>query len=181
MMNNKDLFDMLEDLPEPVKIECAKDGESMLASKGGTVSARSVVEGEAITFRVGEVVFVPNLKFNLLSLRKLVKNGINVDFQAEKAVIMQGDRIVGNAEVRGNLYYFRMWKLRKDAALVTKNETETQTVLWHQRYGHLGLKNLEKLMKSEMVVGLEKLKKCEKIFCEPCAESKLVRLPFNGS
>lgn len=36
-------------------------------------------------------------------------------------------------------------------------------------------------MKSEMVVGLEKLKKCEKIFCEPCAESKLVRLPFNGS
>lgn len=74
MVNNEDLFDMLEDLPEPVKIECAKDGESMLASKGGTVSARSVVEGEAITFRVGEVVFVPNLKFNLLSLRKLVKN-----------------------------------------------------------------------------------------------------------
>lgn len=50
--------------------------------------------------------------------------------------------------------------------------------LWHRRYGHIGNTGLKKLVKYNMVEGIEKFQLIKIDFCEPCIKGKMSRKPF---
>ena len=50
-----------------------------------------------------------------------------------------------------------------------------QVDLWHQRLGHASHKQLEKISKCDVVIGLPKFEKIEKCICGPCQMGKQVK------
>ena len=81
----------------------------------------------------------------------------------------------------GSLYYLNC--PTDHQANAAKNQSpDTKEDIWHRRYGHLGLHNLKKLSKKELVDGFDYNVSREISFCESCVEGKHQRrkFPVNG-
>ncbi|KAF2904494.1 hypothetical protein ILUMI_01677 [Ignelater luminosus] len=76
MVNRLEYFYKLEDLEIPVQITIAKDGEHLIAKKCGYI--KMYAENGRI-IKVDKVLYVPNLKCNLMSVSKLEKHGLKVN------------------------------------------------------------------------------------------------------
>ena len=96
-----------------------------------------------------DVLFVPNLTCNLLSVFKAVKKGISVTFNEHGCVIKDAKhRLITVGNKVGNHYHVMYAKLKDHLYTVTEpklpenDEQLSREHLWHCRYGLLGVKNL---------------------------------------
>lgn len=71
-------FSKLEAI-DPVLVEIA-DGETLVANKKGTVSLRLNLSNGRMEINLEDVLFVPKLKANLVSVRRLTRKGYSVVF-----------------------------------------------------------------------------------------------------
>lgn len=184
MSNNKVLFDRLEKLETPVVIQTAKSGVNMVARFKGRVTACAVVHGEEIEIRIDDVLYIPELSLNLLSLRRLENSGKKVIFFGGRVTVEVDGEVVATGRQHGRLYCmdFECVKQRgaTSSALMT-GRVSKQLELWHQRFGHLGNENLLKLVNKGMVEGMKIAsggKKNEMLLCESCITAKQTREPF---
>ena len=53
-----------------------------------------------------------------------------------------------------------------------------QVDLWHQRLGHASHKQLEKISRCDVVVGLPKFGKTDKCICGPCQIGKQIKSKY---
>lgn len=185
MSNNKALFDYLEKI-KPVVIQTAKSGVNMIAQYKGRVTACAVVGGSEIEIRIEDVLYIPELSLNLLSLRRLENSGKKVIFFGGRVTVEADNEVVATGRQHGRLYGmdFECVKVRNgsvsSSALVT-GRVNKHLELWHQRFGHLGNENLLKLVNKRMVEGMKIMdagEKNEKLLCEPCITAKQTREPF---
>ena len=58
---------------------------------------------------------------------------------------------------------------------------DTKEEIWHRNFGHLGMKNLQKLATDQLVNGLENDVIKDIKFCEPCVDGKHPRSSFPKS
>lgn len=114
-----------------------------------------------------------------MSLSRLLKAGVKVEFQPDCAVLSRNGETIAVAELQGNLFYLRMKSLTKESAMLAKGDSD-ELQLWHKRFGHLSYKNVRHLKLNNMVDGIGEVH-IDGGFCESCAESKMIRLPFNKS
>lgn len=70
MANDKSMFESLEKLDTPVIIQTAKSGVNLLAHYKGRIVASALVEDGKIRVNMEDVLFIPELSLNLLSLRR---------------------------------------------------------------------------------------------------------------
>lgn len=178
MVNDKSDFYSYELVASPLKIRVAKSNQSMDVKGIGTVKVVSYVNGVPITCNITQVLHVPELERNLLSIKKLDKLGIRAIF--DNGVLLQEkatNEIVAQG-VLNNLYDLKFELIRPECNLTeTQNKNST---LWHKRFGHIGNIGLEKLVKHKMVEGIDENLKIERnSFCEPCVSGKMCRLPFH--
>ena len=118
---------------------------------------------------LSDVLYVPNLSYNLLSVKKstdtikstaLISNFLNAEGEVEAT----GRRI-------GELYYLNC-RDTQQATAAKHGGGMSQEELWQRRYGHLGVQNMRKLVAEEMVVGLDCKMSKDMGVCEPCVEGK---------
>eukprot|EP00882_Tetradesmus_deserticola_P015113 GHRQ01016090.1.p1 GENE.GHRQ01016090.1~~GHRQ01016090.1.p1 ORF type:complete len:398 (+),score=167.13 GHRQ01016090.1:114-1196(+) len=131
------------------------------------------------SLHLSNVLFVPGSKLNLLSVPQLASKGVKVEFGSECIGTLDGEVIL-TGQRTGNVYTVTSSSMAAPAAFVAK--TPETPELWHQRLGHLGHDNLERLVHENLVKGIN-LKhgafKAEKYdVCGPCALGKQQRLPF---
>ena len=62
-----------------------------------------------------------------------------------------------------------------------KSSQESKGSFWHRRYGHLGARNLEELVRHDMVDGFDYNSSKESDLCELCPEGKIHRRTFPQS
>ena len=62
-----------------------------------------------------------------------------------------------------------------------KSSLENKGSIWHRRYGHLGARNLEELVRHVMVDGFDYNSSTESDLCESCAAGKFPRSKFPQS
>lgn len=185
MANDKSLFESLEKLDQPVVIQTAKSGVNLLAHFKGRVIASAVVGDEKIRVNMEDVLFIPELSLNLLSLRRLENTGKRVIFFDGCVTVEDDGEVVATGRQLGRLYCMNLiCEKREDngEALVT-GKVSKKMELWHHRFGHLGNDNLVKLVKKNMVDGMSVDNNCEesvKILCEPCISGKQTREPFHA-
>lgn len=87
------------------------------------------------------------------------------------------EKLIGKG-YKNNLYEISFKVPNKKCLDVEGNNKEIQ--LWHKRYGHICQSNLEKLIKQNMVEGIDKnINMCKISFCEPCIAGKMTRQPFS--
>lgn len=173
LVNVKHCFADLTKLKHPVVINVAKDDQSLISRHSGTINGVNK-EGNYISLK--NVLFVPDLRANLLSVKKMAKADLDVTFTKKEAIMKQGRDLIARCPMRGDFYEL---DLRVDTVAANMCGAVTGN-LWHRRLAHLGSKSLQTLAKHGMVTGIpEKPDKLD--FCDVCVLGKQCREPFTGT
>ncbi|KAK2370871.1 putative mitochondrial protein [Trifolium repens] len=129
---------------------------------------------------VTDVMYVPTMKHNLLSLGQLVEKGFELSTKDQFIEVHDpNNRLVLKAPLSKN----RTFKVNLQASEIqcfSSLITEDERWLWHYRYGHLNFKSLNHLSSKQMVVGLPLIHAPDKL-CQGCFTSKQPRNSFNNT
>lgn len=173
LVNDADVFSTLNKLSSPVIINVAKDGETLEARKKGVIEG---VSNRGVQMKINDVLYIPDLRDNLMSVKKLAKAGISVLFCGNEATLRKENTVIATAYLKGSLYELEV-KFNKPFANACQAEVND---LWHRRLGHINQQALSKLVQQNMVEGIGT--KPDKVgFCEPCVQGKQCREPFDGT
>lgn len=179
--NCKAYLEQERELQPPISIRVAKEGQCMMATKIGNISAVSKNRGEDYPLTLKDVLYIPELRRNLLSIKKMTKEGVEVKFSRGGilALISFNGEIIGTAKNTNGLYEWRMSHYEKAAAnLSAKQEADLE--LWHKRFGHLNFQSLCLLSRNDMVKGLPNFSGTAAMDCVGCIQGKQSRQPFSG-
>lgn len=122
------------------------------------------------------VLYVPELRDNLMSVKKLVKAGVVVIFCGSVAVLKKNNEVIATANLRGNLY-----EIEVDIPVSSANMCQTEaTNLWHRRLGHLSQQGMKAIISNNLVDGAD-FRADKLAFCDACVQGKQCREPFNGN
>ncbi|KAG5323483.1 POLX protein, partial [Pseudoatta argentina] len=147
------------------EISNVANGTLNLATKASTeIKARGTVlftgDVNGITKRVSvkDTLHVPELRTNLLSVGKITDRGYKVIFDkfAAEIVDKRNRQTVLFADRKDGLYYIRESKSECCAATEKKESRALKT--WHQRMGHLNVRDLVKYVRAGDVRALEAFK-----------------------
>lgn len=134
----------------------------------------STQQGYDITIK--EVLCVPSLTTNLLSVSQMIKNNNSVTFSDSQCLIHNANNeLVAVANLIDGVYKLDLCKTPVTKCLIARDNA----LLWHRRLGHINTKDLIK-MKNGAVEGVEYKDSYEvtKSNCAVCCEGKQSRLPF---
>lgn len=139
----------------------------------GDVQITTVVGDTEYQIPVTEVLYVPKLATNLLSVSQLMAKGNIVTFKDSHCYIYNRRReLVATADLTGGVYKL---KIKQPDCLLASVSGD----VWHRRLGHLNSKDLN-IMRDGAVQGMSFTDKAHisKTNCIVCCEGKQARLPF---
>lgn len=176
MTRDKNSFANLILFDHPVNVTVG-DGSKMLAKARGTVVAE-LFDGTNWNKReILNVLWVPNLcEEGLISLGVLTERGFTVELKGKVLNVYDKDKIILTG-VRGfNHLYSLKIRINSEVAHIAIDSLR----LWHERLAHISPKTIEKMAKSEIVDGLEKINMEKDYFCEGCAMGKMHKQPYKS-
>lgn len=130
--------------------------------------------------RISEVVYVPDLKTNLLSVSKMIKNNYIVIFNSEGCQVYDTEdcsiegEVVVTASIHNGLYKLDTEELETEVGNLAKHLDGED--IWHRRLGHLNRISMN-LLKQGLATGVSFAdEKGEQ--CIACLQGKQTRKPF---
>lgn len=175
MCNNIKHFKILKKLDKPVNISVAKSNVSLTAEYIGNIDATMKIGGIDTCIEIKDVLFVSNLNYNLLSVRRLEMSGKKVVIENGYVNIVFGNNNVCIAKREGKMYIVKMkWKTEEAQQAITITDN---TSLWHRRLGHVNYKTLYEMKQKGVVEGIEGTLEKNGQVCESCIAGKQTRLP----
>nr|KYP64080.1 Retrovirus-related Pol polyprotein from transposon TNT 1-94 [Cajanus cajan] len=168
MTHDRELF---RELDKIVVSKVRIGNGAYIAVKGkGTVA----IEGLTGLKLIFDVLYVPEINQNLLSVPQLLEKGYKVLFEDKNCMIKDSEgREVFKVQMAGKSFTL---DLMKDE-LAAVHEEDTTTMLWHKRLGHFHHGPLIFMKKHNLAHGLPELEK-EPPTCSACRYGKLTRLSF---
>jgi hypothetical protein len=113
----------------------------------------------------------------LVSESKATKSGKTVKFNEDGCHILdESQKLIATAKRVGNLCYLNCMNSHQANSTEGYSSVGSKEVTWDKRFGHLGVQNLQKLEKENLVDDYDKSKDID--FCESCAEGKHHRSKF---
>jgi len=156
------------------KIGVAKVNESMTAEGTGSLEFRNC--------NLKEVVYIPELSKNLLSINKITNKGGEVHFTEKNVIVSFNNKeILKGKKLKNGLYQIKM-DLEDDEETYLTEEKGSRVDLWHRKLGHPGNEIFKKLLKISdgLDLSLTEVKNNKRI-CKTCAEAKHARNKFDNS
>ncbi|KAG5886959.1 hypothetical protein JTB14_011915 [Gonioctena quinquepunctata] len=89
LTNDIQVLEDVKELEKPIKIGVAKAGEDLEGTHVGSIRVSNNVDGRIHNYTLLDVIYVPNLRKNLLSVGKIEKKGFRVDFHKHQIFIMK--------------------------------------------------------------------------------------------
>ena len=127
---------------------------------------------------ISNVFLVESLNYNLLSVSQLCEMCYNCLCTNEGVTVFRrSDNFIAfKGVVKGKLYLvnFSSEKANLDACLIAKSNMDW---LWHRRLAHVGMRNLDKLLKGEHILGLTNVSFEKNRICSACQAGKQVGVP----
>lgn len=159
---------------EPIR---AANNEQMEVECIGSVDFCAEIHGDRTEVRIHDVLCVPKLLTNLLSVSELTKKGKIVTFSSTGCVITDSEGIVlATASLIDGLYRLNGMHGTALAAIGSNDSLE----LWHRRLAHLNHSDLMK-MKNGAVTGISFVDSKNDNACVACCKGKQSRKPFGNS
>lgn len=143
----------------------------------GNTRITTVVDDSEFDIPVKNVLCIPNLTTNLLSVSQLIQNGNSVNFEKDVCYIRnRQNKLVGKAELVNGVYRLCI----KSEKLFVGSATAATSEMWHRRLGHINSNDLN-TMKNGVVEGISYPDRAviDKSKCITCCEGKQARLPFS--
>ncbi|GJU97479.1 putative ribonuclease H-like domain-containing protein [Tanacetum coccineum] len=146
---------------------------------GGRISGKGTLKTDNIDFK--DVYFVNELKFNLFSVSQMCDKKNYVIFTDSGCLVLSPDfKLLDESQIllkiprQGNMYSFDMKNivLKEGLTYLVAKATLDESMLWHRRLGHINFKNINTLVKDNLVRGLP-LKRFENDkTCVACLKGK---------
>lgn len=181
MTNNRTNFSAYMDV-KPISIETAKKGLTLSAVGLGTVTASFVFKNETHTYPIHNVLYVPELSHNLLSLAKLDERGVKLFTDDGRAELLRkgptGLMVFGEGVKCENQWVMSLTIVKEAAHLVnTHADTHQPIDVYHQRFNHLNVERIKELERGQHVSGMNITKCGPTCKCATCITSKMPALP----
>ena len=174
--------------------------ESKEVSQEGDCRVRCVGEDEEILdVRLEKVLFVQDIRRNLISVKNLCQKGAKVEFEGESVRVTLNDRVI----MRGNRDETGLFAVKEETTTNHNEETQDESVeendevdddegrvedievnnvnilqQWHERLGHLSYHQIIKLNETNKLEGLTKEELKKKIDCDSCEKGKKTTKKF---
>ena len=180
MCQDSKLFTTLHQLDDPIDVVLG-DGRALTAVGRGEVMLDMVLpNGESKSCTLHDVLYVPALSYNLLSVAKASQKGKIVKFTKSACYMLdKRHKMVAKATKIGSLYQLNHKPNHEQASFAEKADTKED--IWHKRFGHLGIGSLQKLAREELVDGFDFDATRKLTFCESCPQGKQHRTKFSSS
>lgn len=124
MMNDVKYLDSLTDCREEIALAATE--KSVVAMKRGNLKC---FNNEGVKLDIKDVLYVPDLRYNLLSVKKLASNGICVSFSGNVAVMKKSGQVLGVATLKDDLYQFTVKVECKKTAFLSHLMKEKKSVV----------------------------------------------------
>lgn len=167
--------DWLLDLDETVKTKVRFVDNSSVDTEG--IGKVMIKRGEGKPAYVTDVLYVPSMKTNLLSLGQLLLKEFSMSMKKNFIQVFDAK---GRSMLKAPLSQNRTFKVSLNAAQVQCFASQTiddERWLWHHRFGHLNFKSLHQLGEKSMVIGIPTIKPPDQV-CDRCLASKQPRNAF---
>lgn len=175
--SNKNLFTDLKPLIERKKVKVANDYKVDIIAKGNCNLKFKNSQGEITHARLTNVLYVPELNANFISIGKLTQHGLQVKFYQNKADIMDNEKVLTTATIKNNLFKLNNDDEHNYSINQIKNKKFCIHEL-HRMFGHLNYESIKRMLNEQLVTGVE-LKSCKcTSTCNVCLKSKLTRKSF---
>ena len=150
----------------------------------GTVHLTSLVDGVSRVICLKNVLWVPQLPRLLVSERRIMLQGYQVENAPGHKSLYEGKvRVARFAWTDADMYSIvaQAKPFAPSASIATTAPVDIQ--VWHQRLGHTPVEGVRKLAQSGDVVGLPlgDVTLQSESSCEACVQGKAHRLPFPSS
>ncbi|UYV84129.1 hypothetical protein LAZ67_X001289 [Cordylochernes scorpioides] len=169
---NKDWFvDLREVSSDPIMT-----ASGTTEAKGyGHIFLQTSIHNECIEIKLNNVLYVPNVRRNLLSVSKIEENGNRVTFRNMVARVFNAEnRIIAEATNVNGLYIVKGKTLNSSKTAFNSERDHFQNNslrTWHQRLCHIDSNAIEKMAREELVIGLE-ISSRDKGLCDDCCIAK---------
>jgi hypothetical protein len=115
------------------------------------------------TLNLNNVLYVPSLRRNLISVASLEDDGYECLFENNKCAIKFNNDIIGLAPWRGMLYMLSLnnfsvmnvCDVTNKRRRILTSDNETSLKLWHCCLGHISRGRMERLIKEEILAPLD--------------------------
>ncbi|UYV64621.1 hypothetical protein LAZ67_3001351 [Cordylochernes scorpioides] len=163
-------------------IQVAEEGRHIESTSSGLIQA--TVQGKdklnnAVTLH--NVLHVPHLKGNLMSIPSVVRRGNSVLLNSEGAYIYSSDdKLIGTGNFDGNMYTLNLSRLPEathvpnEHCLISKDNSRTA---WHRRLGHPSDNKLDLILKNNLLKGLDSINGTLDQ-CDACSLGKMTKVPY---
>ena len=129
-----------------------------------------------IQLTMNNVLHVPEMSCNLMSVRQITDHGFSVTFKDQVCKVSNNQgRLIAKGIKQGNLYILEGKTDRSDVLGEAHVAMITTRELWHNRLAHIGDAALDKLSRGDIATGIVMKEKDERSFCEGCARGKQTR------
>ncbi|UYV62815.1 hypothetical protein LAZ67_2002020 [Cordylochernes scorpioides] len=145
----------------------------------GDIKFKAYVGKHHVDLKLCNVLYVPNVRRNLLSVSSMENKGKIVNFANRRAQVFDSEnRIVAIAHDENGLYVMKGRVILPNAELFnSQKSSQKQTLeLWHQRFCHVNNDAVERMAKGELVKGLE-ISSMDRSLCDDCCVAKSTKEP----
>lgn len=171
--------DWMYDLEPPaIQRILVANSDAVTVRSTGKVNITTNIGTDEHLIQVRNVLYIPEVAANLLSVSQLTKNGCRVEFTCNGCNIYNcNNDLIATATLVNNMY--KLNTVTGTACAVFTNESKADLYTWHRRMGHLNMTDLKKL--ESCAEGINITKHNEIPVCTPCCEGKQTRFPFPHS
>nr|GFB31308.1 putative ribonuclease H-like domain-containing protein [Tanacetum cinerariifolium] len=147
--------------------------------KGGKIIGKGKIKTGKLDF--DDVYFVNELKFNLFSVSQMCDKKNNVLFIDTECLVLSSDfklpdasQVLLRVPRENNMYNVNLKNIipSGDLTCLFKKATLDESNLWHRRLGHVNFKNINKLVKGNLVRGLPSKVFTNENSCVACKKGK---------
>ena len=150
----------------------------------GDVHVKITAQGKEYETIIKDVLYVPKIGVNLLSIATITDRGIDVNFRGTSVQFSRNDQVyLTGKRIGRNLYELDMVTLNQKQNSPNSALMAVPLRIWHDRFSHVNYDTLKKMIDNQSVNGIE-LKgdtKPPPEICEECTIGKMHRLPFPKS
>ncbi|GJT08602.1 putative ribonuclease H-like domain-containing protein [Tanacetum coccineum] len=146
---------------------------------GGRISRKGTLKTDSLDFE--DVYFVNELKFNLFSVSQMCDKKNYVLFTDTECLVLSPNfklpdetQILLKIPRKDNMYSFDMKNIvpKESLTCLVAKATLDESMLWHRRLGHINFKNINKLVKDNLIRGFP-TKRCKNDqTCVACLKGK---------
>jgi transposase InsO family protein len=178
---NLDLFETIDDIP-PITIETAS-GDAFRATKRGTIdiTIRSDMSSglKDIPITLMDVIYVPKLNANLLSVGRMTGAGVDVMFNKNHSTLSIDNIVFARGSKINNLFAYEAITSILPHEQAKSSIEPSEATIWHYRLAHTSYSTIEKMSNFKTVIGLPpKMSFDSTIQCSNCPHGKQTRAPF---